>query len=88
MIISSINSIVYNKVGVRFSGHPLAYDEINERIKHGQIDKIKTLPDLFIVNTKFDTLLHSSARANQVNISRFLLSKNLDPNCPNINGQN
>lgn len=87
MIISSISSIAYNKGGVRFSGHPLTYDEINERIKHGQIDQIKTLPDLFIVNKKFDTLLHSSARANQVDISRFLLSKNLDPNRPNINGQ-
>ena len=87
MIISSISSIVSNKGGVRFSGHPLTYDEINEHIKRGQIEQIKTLPDLFIVNKKFDTLLHSSARANQVNISRFLLSKNLDPNCPNINGQ-
>lgn len=87
MIISSISSIVSNKGRVRFSGHPLTYDEINEHIKRGQIEQIKTLPDLFIVNKKFDTLLHSSARANQVNISRFLLSKNLDPNCPNINGQ-
>ncbi len=87
MIVSAISPIVYNKSVIRFSGHSLTYDEINERIKKGQIEQIKALPDLFIVNKKFDTLLHSSARANQVDISRFLLSKNLDPNRPNINGQ-
>lgn len=87
MNVSAISPIVYNKIGVRFSGRSLTYDEINERIKNGQIEQIKALPDLYIVNKKFDTLLHLSARANQVDISRFLLNKNLDPNRPNINGQ-
>ena len=46
MNVSAISPIAYNKIGVRFSGRSLTYDEINERIKNGQIEQIKALLDL------------------------------------------
>lgn len=71
----------------KFGASTLLFDNINEYIFNDDINKIKTLPDLYIVNKKQENLLHSSAKFNKYEISKYLLYKNLNPNQKNLHGK-
>lgn len=97
MYISALNnSYIYKKIDlnsdfktnpINFSAKNLLFDEIDEAIKNNDSQKVKELPDCFIVNKKMDTLLHSAARNNKTDISRYLLFKKLSPDAKNNNGK-
>lgn len=70
-----------------FSGRMLSFTEIEEKIKEGDIQTIRTLSDLSVINKKADTLLHTAARYNQKEICRYLLNKKQNPNQKNIHGK-
>lgn len=61
-----------------FGAKYLSFSDVDEKIKNGDFSEIENLPDLHIVNNKLDTLLHSSARSNQIEISKYLLKKGLN----------
>lgn len=65
----------------------LSFNDADERIKKGNLAEVECLPDLYVVNNKLETLLHSSARYNQKEISKFLLQKGLNPNQKNFHGK-
>ena len=74
-------------INKNFSGRILTFEEIEEKIKKGDINSLKNIKDLHIVNNKLETLLHTSARYNQPEISEYLLNKKLNPNQKHIHGK-
>lgn len=72
---------------VNFSSRYLLYEDIDKLILNGQLDQVRQLPDLYIINNKRESLLHSSSQNNQLEITKFLLFKKLDPNLKNIRGR-
>ena len=81
------NRCQYMQKQPRFGASTLLFDNINEYIFNDDINKIKTLPDLYIVNKKQENLLHTSAKFNKYEISKYLLYKNLNPNQKNLHGK-
>lgn len=82
---SSISRYANNHTN--FGSNILLFSDIEEIIKNNDIDKIKKLPDLYMVDNKYNTLLHSSAKFNKPEISMYLLYKNLNPNQKNLHGK-
>ena len=72
---------------ISFTGQLLTFDEIEERIKEADINAIKQLKDVSVINKKFDSLLHVGARYNQTEICRYLLNKKQNPNQKNLHGK-
>lgn len=70
-----------------FGSNILLFGDIEEFIKNNDIDKIKKIPDLHLIDKKYNTLLHSSAKYNKPEISMYLLHKNLNPNQKNSHGK-
>ncbi len=78
----------FNRVNnVNFTSRYLLFEDIDKLIQNGQIEQVRQLPDLYVINNRRESLLHSSAQNNQLEISKFLLHKKLDPNLKNFRGR-
>lgn len=84
------NTVYYIKTGckfdtfvknntISFAGY-LLFNDISQIINKGDLDSIKKLPDLYVVNKNAKSLLHVSAEGEQLPISKFLLEEGLDIN--------
>jgi len=72
---------------ISFCSAPLLFSDIDTLIKNNNIQGVKNIPDIYMVNKKYDTLLHVSARYNKPEISKYLLARNLNPNQKNLHGR-
>jgi len=70
-----------------FSARTMLFSDIEQLIKEGKIDEVSQINNLNLVNDKQETLLHSAARYNQFEITKYLLDKDFNPNQKNKHGK-
>lgn len=84
---ANTNKFRMNKSKINFSGKYVSYNDAEELIKKGDYEGIKKLDDIHIINKRLESLLHSSAKYSQSDISRYLLNRGLNPNQKNYHGK-
>ena len=72
---------------ITFVSRSLLFEDIDKLIQNGQLNDVKQLPDPYVINSRRESLLHSAAQNEQLEISKFLLNKKLDPNLRNFRGR-
>ena len=78
---------INHKSQVCFTAKPMYFADVEQLIKEGKLDEVSQINNLNIVNDKQETLLHTAARYNQFEITKYLLDKDFNPNQKNKNGK-
>lgn len=81
------NNAKSNYLPLNFNGATSSFEKATQYIRQGDLAAIKTLPDVFIINKKLQSLLHISSKENTPTISQYLIKEGLGLNQADEKGE-